>query len=69
MKSYPKVKYELTEFKVSDLNFGPDSRIILLWLSIVILGIVLTFLRATKSSDIGSRLYSYRSFINPICRL
>ena len=50
------LKYEVTECTRGDLHFGPDS----LWSArLVIVGILLTFLRATQSKDIISSLYGY----------
>ena len=57
------MKYELTECRRGDSNLDPDSH--LLWPSVVILGILLTLLRATNSRDIFSSLCGYRAFVNP----
>ena len=57
------MKYELAECKRGDFYLGPDSH--LSWPSIVILGILLTLLRATNSRDIFPSLYGCRAFVNP----
>ena len=54
------LKYEVTECRRGDFHFGPHSH--LLWPRLVILGILLTFLRAR---DIFFSLYGYRAFVNP----
>ena len=45
------MNYDLTECRMGDIHLGPDSH--LLWPSIVILGILLTLLRATNSRLTG----------------
>ena len=59
------MKYEVTECRRGDIHFGPDVH--LLWLRLVVSGILLTCLWATKSRDIFSSLYGYRAFVNPKC--
>ena len=57
------MKYEVTECRRGDFHCGSDYH--LLWLRIVV-SILLTFLRETKSRDIFSSVYGYRTFVNPV---
>ena len=56
------MKYEVTECRRSDFHFGPDSHLV--WNRLVILGILLPVLRATKPTDIFSSSCGSRAFVN-----
>ena len=55
-------KYEVTDYRRGGFHFGKDSHLV--WPRLVVLCILLTVLRATKSRDIFASLYGYRAFVN-----